>query len=167
MFESQFRRGDQHRRHPLQFLTRSARSLHPWDSCEHAPMRWLAKAAVQGVISELPRSHEINYIFQRKVSRRLPRIGEEFDFHADTAAQHVRSLQRHRPQARLGDLQLYEFGSGWDLIGAIALWALGAERQLLIDIRRDLRIELVNHTLAQFARRHDELQARLGGPLRR
>jgi SAM-dependent methyltransferase len=130
-------------------------------------MKWLAKAAVQGAISVLPRSHEINYIFQQRVTKRLPRGPEDFDFHAATAAQHVRSLRRHRPDAELGRLRLYEFGSGWDLIGAVALWSLGANHQLLIDIRDNMRLELVNHTLAQFAARHDALERRLGEPLRR
>jgi SAM-dependent methyltransferase len=130
-------------------------------------MKWLAKAAVQGAISVMPRSHEINYVFQRKVTKRLPRGPEDFDFHAATAAQHVHSLRRHRPGADLGQLRLYEFGSGWDLIGAIALWALGADDQVLVDIRPNMRIELVNHTLEQFAARHEALEQRLGEPWRR
>jgi hypothetical protein len=130
-------------------------------------MKWLAKAALQGTISVLPRSHEINYVFQRKVTKRLPRGPHDFDYHAETAGQHVDALAAHRPQARLAELRLYEFGAGWDLIGALSFWALGAEDQTLVDIRDNLRWELVNHTIEQLHDRHDALQARLGRPLRR
>ena len=129
-------------------------------------MKWVAKAAVQGTISLLPRSHEINYVFQKHVTKRLPRGPEDFDFHAATAATHLRAVRAHRPDLQVGETSWYEFGAGWDLIGALALWSLGVERQVLVDIRDNLRLELVNHTIEQFHARRTTIEAELGEPLR-
>lgn len=129
-------------------------------------MRWVAKAAVQGAISHVPRGHELNYYLQKHASKRLPRRGEAFDMHAVTAAQHLAALARIRPGADRSSLHFYEFGAGWDLIGPIAMWALGVDRQTLLDIRPNLKFELVNDTIRQFAARSEHLERLLGGPLR-
>jgi SAM-dependent methyltransferase len=129
-------------------------------------MRWLAKAALQGVISALPRSHVVNYVFQTRVTHGLPRAGDEFDDHARTAALHVDARRRYGPGMRVGDVQAYEFGAGWDLIGPLTAFALGLERQTLVDVRDILRLELVNHTLRQLAEHREHLESICGAPLR-
>jgi len=60
-------------------------------------MRWLAKAAVQGMISLVLSGHNLNYVMQKRVSRRLPRAGPDFDLHAETAAEHLGALELDPP----------------------------------------------------------------------
>ena len=128
-------------------------------------MRWLVKAALQRGFSALPRGASVNYFFQRRVSRRLPRSGADWVFHAGVAAEHWR-LHREHASIAPARARCYEFGAGWDLIGSIVGWGLGLERQTLVDIRPNLRLELINHTLATYASLRPELERELGIELR-
>lgn len=129
-------------------------------------MRWLAKAAIQGGLSLVPGGRQANYFLQRNVSRRLPRSDADFDFHASTAARHLAALDRVRPGIDRASLRCYEFGAGWDLIGPIAMWALGIDHQTVVDISPHLRLELVNDTVRRFAAHRSRLERALGAPLR-
>ncbi len=67
----------------------------------------------------------------------------------------------------------YEFGAGWDLAIPLSYAALGVRRQVLVDIRPSVRIELVNESLTALERLWTELEAEadrelcpLGAPLR-
>jgi SAM-dependent methyltransferase len=75
-------------------------------------------------------------------------------------------VERVLPGADRSQLHAYEFGAGWDLIGPIATWALGVDRQTLVDIRPNARLELVNDTISRFARDPVRLERALGQPLR-
>jgi len=129
-------------------------------------MRWLAKAAVQGGLSLVPGGQRANYFLQRNVSKRLPRSDADFDFHAATAARHLAALDRVDPGNERGALRCYEFGAGWDLIGPIAMWALGVERQTVVDINPNVKLELVNDTVRRFADHRPRLEGALGSSLR-
>jgi hypothetical protein len=129
-------------------------------------VRWLAKAAVQGGLSLIPGGRRANYFLQRNVSRRLPRSEADFEFHAGTAVRHVAALDRARPGTDRAGLRCYEFGAGWDLIGPITMWALGVERQTLVDIEPNVKLELVNDTIARFANRHARFEQVLETTLR-
>src|ERR1700759_1082381 len=124
-------------------------------------MRWVAKAGVQRVLSALPRSETWNYVFQRHVTRNLPRKWPQFVWHAEEAARHWRHYVARPDVVPPAEASLYEFGAGWDLVGPVAFWALGAERQTLVDIRPNLRLELVDDTIARLARDHERLEAEL------
>ncbi len=129
-------------------------------------MRWLAKAAVQGVLSFAPRGRELNHFLQKNVSRRLPRSDRDFDFHAQTAAEHLKALERVCPEIDRSTLHCYEFGGGWDLIGPISMWAMGIDRQTVVDINPNLELELVNDTIRRFANDRPRLERVLGSPVR-
>lgn len=129
-------------------------------------VRWILKAAVQGTISILPRSEDANYFLQKNVSRRLPRAAGDFDMHAAYAARHLAALERVRPGVDRSTLRCYEFGAGWDLIERIAMYALGVNQQTTLDIRPNIRLELVNWTIHQFATNASHLEQVLGAPLR-
>ena len=51
---------------------------------------------------------------------------------------------------------LYEFGAGWDLVGPLTLALSGVGRQIVVDIRENLRLELVNDTLRRLPALLDE-----------
>ncbi len=121
--------------------------------------RWLVKAALQKGMSALPASESVNYLFQRHVSRSLPASEAAFRRKFERATAHLRAYEEHGPGRPLGEAVLYEFGAGWDLAVPVAYWALGAERQLLVDIHANLRPELVNGALERLRRLAPELEA--------
>jgi hypothetical protein len=129
--------------------------------------RWLAKAAVQGVLSYVPRGRELNHYLQRHVSKRLPRSQRDFDWHAQMGVEHLQALDLVRPGVDRSALHCYEFGAGWDLIAPICLWAMGVERQTVVDINPNVGLDLVNDTVRRFAADGDRLERVLGVPLRR
>jgi hypothetical protein len=129
-------------------------------------VRWQVKAGVQKAISLLPEPQRYNYVLQRRVTRSLPAPDGQLRLHAREALRHVRAYEAHGARP-LGEVRAFEYGAGWDLIGPITTWALGVERQLVVDIDALLRWELVDHTLQRLHALHDELEAALGRPLRR
>jgi SAM-dependent methyltransferase len=54
--------------------------------------------------------------------------------------------------------KFYEFGAGWDLIGPLAFYIMGARDQTLSDIAPNLKLSLINHSLARFHRLADEIR---------
>jgi SAM-dependent methyltransferase len=129
-------------------------------------MRWLAKAALQRGIGALPYSESVNYVFQRYVSRTLPAGEEMFRRKFRRAAAHLRAYDEQGPPRGLGDAAFYEFGAGWDLAVQLSYWALGVERQILVDIRPNLRPGLANLTLERLERLRDELEEEARRPVR-
>lgn len=132
---------------------------------DNPPMRWQAKAAIQGAISVGPRTSSLNYLLQRHLTRNLPRPIEGFRQHAAEAAVHVDTLSRWSSQP-LAEARAYEFGAGWDLVGPLMTYCLGIDSQTLVDIRPNVRLELINHTLGRIRDDREYLEDALGRELR-
>ena len=130
-------------------------------------MRWLAKAALQRGLGLLPQGERLNYVFQRRVLRSLPASESVFRRKFARALQHLRAYEEHGPGTPAGEARFYEFGAGWDLAIPLSYAALGVGRQVLVDIRPSVRVELVNDSLAAFDRLWNELEAEAGRELRR
>jgi SAM-dependent methyltransferase len=135
-------------------------------------MRWLAKAALQRGLGLLPQGERLNYVFQRHVAHSLPASESVFRRKFARARQHLRAFVEHGPGVPAGEAVFYEFGAGWDLNIALSYAALGVGRQVLVDIRPSVRLELVNDSLRTFERLWGELEAEeertlrpLGGPV--
>lgn len=114
---------------------------------------WKQKAMLQRLLSALPAGHRVNYLFQRHVTHGLPMPDDDLRAAATLGVHHVQRLAEFGRDLSAG--RFFEFGAGWDLHMPLVLWCLGVERQLVVDIRPLVRIELV----ADVARR-------LGGSLR-
>ncbi len=128
-------------------------------------MNWAVKAAVQKILSGLPRGDALNYVFQTRVSKNLPANDTMFELHAHKALDHFDRL-RFAPHLEAATARFYEFGAGWDLIGPIVSYGLGVNHQTLVDIRPNLRFDLVNHTIQQYGKLRAGLEERAGRPLR-
>src|SRR6266516_4959524 len=131
-------------------------------------MRWVAKAALQRGLGLMPQGERVNYLFQRHVARSLPGGEPVVRRKLARARQHLEAFGRPRE-----DAVFYEFGAGWDLAIPLSYAALGVRRQVLVDIRPSVRIELVNESLTALERLWTELEAEadrelcpLGAPLR-
>src|SRR5437773_9627461 len=125
-------------------------------------MRWIAKAALRRGLGLLPQGERLNYLFQRHVARSLPGGEPVVRRKLARARQHLEVFGRPAE-----DAVFYEFGAGWDLAIPLSYAALGVGRQVLVDIRPSMRVELVNDSLAAFDRLWDELEAEAGRGLRR
>ncbi|MDQ2910832.1 MAG: class I SAM-dependent methyltransferase [Actinomycetota bacterium] len=129
-------------------------------------MRWLAKAALQRGLGLLPQGERLNYVFQRRVLRSLPASESVFRRKFARALQHLRVYEEHGPGTPAAEACFYEFGAGWDLAIPLSYATLGVGRQVLVDIRPSVRIELVNESLAAFERLWGDLESEAGRELR-
>jgi hypothetical protein len=128
-------------------------------------MRWVLKALTQQALSRIPRGERLNYVLQRRLGS-LPASDEAFRRKVSRAFQHFEAFVELGPRRPVGEAVFYEFGAGWDLAVQLAYWALGVERQTVVDIRPILRIELVNDTIAKVERLRGELEEEAGRGLR-
>jgi SAM-dependent methyltransferase len=129
-------------------------------------MHWLVKRALQNGLSALPASESANYFFQRHVTRRLP-IGDAGVARKFARANaHLRAFEHHGGGRPPGEAVAYEFGAGWDLAIPLSYAALGLGRQVLVDIRPNLRLELVNASIASLGRQRTTLEDQAGRELR-
>ena len=129
-------------------------------------MKWLLKASFQKALSPLPQSHTLNYLFQQRVTRSLPASDAAFRRKVEIALEHFHAYEE-AGGAESSETVFYEFGSGWDLVVPLAYHSLGVERQILVDIRPNLRFELIRDSLRKYERHHAELERAAGRPLRR
>jgi SAM-dependent methyltransferase len=107
-------------------------------------MHWLAKATVQKVIGLLPDPERWNYVLQRHVLRSLPRRDSTFLWQLTTTTKHLSTIREVDPDSDIASLAFFEFGAGWDLIGPLAFAALGVRDQTVVDLRSNVRLELID-----------------------
>jgi SAM-dependent methyltransferase len=129
-------------------------------------MRWLAKAAVLKGVSVLPRPERVSYALARYVSGSLPVSEAQLRRKFARARVHLAAYRAHGGHDGVGDAVFYEFGAGWDLAIQLSYWCLGVNRQLLVDIRPNVRLALVQFTLERLHRLRPALEAKAGEALR-
>jgi SAM-dependent methyltransferase len=113
-------------------------------------MNWKYKAFLQQVFSVLPFGEEMNYFFQKKVTKSLPSTLPVFIEKINEAKKHFEVLNKYDYYKNNEDVVFYEFGAGQDLMIPLIFYSLGISKQILTDIRSLARIELINHTIKQF-----------------
>lgn len=128
-------------------------------------MNWVLKSLVQNAISLLPGRERINYFFQKRIARNLPVSEETLEEKVLLAARRVGLFERFGGK-RVEESTFVEYGAGWDLIGPIAMYALGVRKQIVVDISRHVRIELINNALERIQRHRDRFASLAGRQLR-
>src|SRR5207247_219872 len=123
-------------------------------------------AAVQKGLSAFPRAERINYVLQRFVTHKLPTPEDRLRRKFARGLNHLEAYERYGPPRPLSEAAFYEFGAGWDLAIPLTFWMLGADHQLLVDIRPNLHLALVNVNLERLARLAPELEQQAGRALR-
>ncbi len=121
---------------------------------------WRFKAFLLQMFSHMPWGEQAYYFCQRWVTKTLP--SDEYHFLQSTAKalEHIKAIQQHFRRA-MAEATFYEFGAGWDMLIPLTFYALGVERQVVIDIRTLLRHRLVNATVEKYGR------VSLGFPIQR
>jgi SAM-dependent methyltransferase len=127
-------------------------------------MNWKAKGLCQSALSQLPGAGTLNYWGQRFVTRAYSDFAPIVRDRVEKARWFTGQFARHS-RVDLGEAQFYEFGAGWNLAGPLALYCLGVNRQIVIDVRRCARLDLVNRVIDELIRFPGHFPRRPGVPL--
>jgi SAM-dependent methyltransferase len=119
-------------------------------------VNWKYKACIHKLLSSLDRGVDINHLLQLYVTKTLPpsrsTVLEEFLF----AKEHIEKI-RHYGDVWSPEPVFYEIGAGWDLTNALSFYCFGVDRQIVTDLRRLMKPELVIRSAdltRLFAREH-------------
>ena len=111
--------------------------------------KWVLKAIVQKTISYLPWSKQINYFFQKYVTKGVYLNDTYFGDRLGHARAHLDAYQRHTRDAGLPDTCL-EIGTGWYPVVPISFFLAGANRIYSVDISFLTSKERIYTTLQKF-----------------
>jgi hypothetical protein len=110
--------------------------------------KWIQKAIVQKVISYLPYSHNVNYIFQKYVTKGVNLSDEYFMDRLGHAKDHINAyssyIAKGKPEICL------EIGTGWYPIVPISLFLVGAQKIYSVDISCLTSKKRIEITLLKF-----------------
>lgn len=113
-------------------------------------MKWRLKAIVQKIISWLPASQKINFLFQKYVTKGVRLDDTYFGDKLGHAIDHLEYFQKHRN----GDsFEVLELGSGWYPVVPISLFLAGADNMTSMDISPLMNAESIKLTIGQFIER--------------
>lgn len=111
--------------------------------------KWIVKAVVQKVISFLPASHKINFLFQKYITRGVRLTDEYFEDKLIHAQKHIHFYREIKGKDKLPQSCL-ELGTGWYPVVPIALWLSGTEKVYTVDISPLLTQNAFLNTLNKF-----------------
>jgi hypothetical protein len=94
--------------------------------------RWHQKALVQKTVSFLPYPHQINFLFQKFITKGINLTDRYLTYRLTHASQHIGAFERHAP-GRAIDASL-ELGTGWYPIIPVCLFLYGAKEVHTVDI---------------------------------
>ena len=107
-------------------------------------MKWIYKAIIQKVLSYLPFNEQINYFFQKNITKAIP-VSEDsiVSGRGWRASEHLSLISKYT-NLDISKAQFFEFGAGSDLIQPLTFNMAGINSQVVIDIERHVRLSLVN-----------------------
>ncbi len=106
-------------------------------------MTWKLKALLHNVMPLMPGGDRCHFWIQRHITKKIPRTKQRFLHAVSTAEKHIDSFL-HYSETPLQEAKFYEFGAGWDLVTQLTFFALGANHQIIVDLKPLLRAELAN-----------------------
>ncbi len=118
--------------------------------------KWKQKAIVQKIISYLPLSHKINYIFQKYVTRGVNLSDEYFFDRLGHAGDHLKSYRKY--SGKVIPNCCLELGTGWYPIVPIGFFLAGTDKIYSVDISFLTSKERLKTTLQKFAECNDSGQ---------
>ncbi|HMP92835.1 MAG TPA: methyltransferase domain-containing protein [Phnomibacter sp.] len=108
------------------------------------PAKWKLKAQVQRLLSSMPFGETMNYVMQTRITKTMPVTARQMlEGRGKKAVEHLQILQQIAG-LDLANATFYEFGSGWDLLIPQVFYAAGVNTQVLIDIEKHARLNLIN-----------------------
>lgn len=88
----------------------------------------------------------MNYFFQTKITRNLPIKETGFKEKLLLARKHIENFHKYN-SSHLSEATFYEFGAGWDMAQPLLFYAMGVDHQIIVDIRRLVRPDLINNSI--------------------
>lgn len=116
--------------------------------------KWIAKAIVQKTISHLPFSNNINYIFQKYVTKGVFLTDEYFLDRLGHAREHITAYRNHTKEAF--PKTALELGTGWYPVVPISLFLCGTEKIYSVDISFLTSKERILVTLQRFIKYYND-----------
>lgn len=115
--------------------------------------KWILKAIIQKIISYLPFSHNINYIFQKYVTKGVYLTDEYFYDRLGHAREHLKSFSKYTDKKTAESC--LEIGTGWYPIIPISLYLVGSEKIYSVDISFLTSKKRIATTLHKFIECYD------------
>lgn len=112
--------------------------------------KWWIKAFLQKTFGILPGGFELNYLFQRFVTKGINLNPEYFETRVDIGSRHLKNAMDS-----FGSLEkkvVLELGTGWHPIVPILFFLGGAEQIITVDLKDHKRVENIRDTLKWFVR---------------
>ncbi len=115
--------------------------------------KWIQKAIVQKTISYLPFSHNINYIFQKYVTKGVNLSDEYFYDRLGHGKEHLDAFKKYSGKAI--PASSLELGSGWYPIVPISFFLVGVPKIYSVDISFLTSKQRLQTTLQRFVACHE------------
>lgn len=110
--------------------------------------KWILKAIVQKTISFLPYAHQINYFFQKYVTKGVQLSDAYFEDRLGHAKTHLEAWEKFSDGLPLR--ATLELGAGWYPVVPLAFYLYGAETVRTADITRLANARHVQTTIRKF-----------------
>ena len=118
-------------------------------------MKWMLKAATQGMIARLPNPTKVNRIFQKYVTGTLGLEGDIFASKCSKLSDHLDHWRLYGGASEIPETAL-ELGTGWYPIVPVGLRLMGCKSVYTIDQTSHLTVASVLETLHHFIERIDQ-----------
>jgi SAM-dependent methyltransferase len=109
--------------------------------------KWIFKAIVQKGISFLPFKHQLNFLFQKYITRGLELSDEYFEDRLIHCAQHYRVFRKYNFTPNFSHL---EIGTGWYPIVPAGMFLYGAGSITTVDVNRFSNEKYTRIVLSKF-----------------
>ena len=109
---------------------------------------WVLKAVVQKSISFLPFNHQLNFLFQKYITKGVVLSDALFNDKLTHCERHLAALQKYGHVKK--DFTALEIGTGWYPIVPIGLYLAGAAKVYTLDISSLLSEERVLQTIKRY-----------------
>lgn len=109
--------------------------------------KWILKAIVQKGISLLPFGHQVNFLFQKYVTRGVHLSDEYFEGRLDHAREHYKYFRKYSSIEKYSHL---EIGTGWYPVVPLGMFLQGADSVTTIDLVRFTNEERFRTTVRKY-----------------
>ncbi|MBI4930712.1 MAG: class I SAM-dependent methyltransferase [Bacteroidetes bacterium] len=110
--------------------------------------KWILKAIVQKGISFLPYSHNINFLFQKYVTRGVYLSDEYFEDRLNHCREHYKNFRKYNSTK---DFSHLEIGTGWYPVVPAGMFLYGASSITTVDLTRLSNPAFTLATLRKFS----------------
>lgn len=114
---------------------------------------WVLKAVVQKTISLLPFKHNINFLFQKYITKGVNLTDALFEDKLIHCSNHTKAWNNH--SVKTPNYTALELGTGWYPIVPIGLYLAGAGKIITLDIAALMNTERIYNTLDKFKQYYD------------